>query len=165
MEQSAEEADSDDAPSPRKQKKKAKSSKPSASAAQKSSTKKPLKTAATESSVQSKDLTHVSKRTKKPLPKKVAGQPLTPAAVLHNDEDTIDLSIDEDLSDEALEMLIKSKQEAEIFSDLPLFDVGILNNFIVEWFDDQSISIDSLQLSVGINVTFHEAIDNELALA
>ena len=63
------------------------------------------------------------------------------------------------------EMLIKSKQEAEIFSDLPLFDVDILNNFIDEWFDDQNISIDSLQLPVGTSVTFHSAIANELALA
>ena len=86
----------------------------------------------------------MSKRTKKPLPKKIAGQPLTPAVILRNEQDTIDVLSDEDLGDEALEMLIKSKQEAEIFSDLPLFDVGILNNFIVEWFDDQSISIDSL---------------------
>ena len=75
------------------------------------------------------------------------------------------MSSDEDLGDEALGMLIKSKQEAEIFNDLPLFDVNILNNFIVEWFDDQSISIDNLQLPVDISVTFHGAIANELALA
>ena len=62
-------------------------------------------------------------------------------------------------------MLIKSKQEAEIFNDLPLFDADILNNFIDEWFDDQSISIDDLQLPVDISVTFHRAIANELALA
>ena len=62
-------------------------------------------------------------------------------------------------------MLIKSKQEEEIFNDLPLFDVDILNNFIDEWFDDQSISIDDLQLPVDISVTFHGAIANELALA
>ena len=43
-------------------------------------------------------------------------------------------------------MLIKSKQEAEIFQDLPLFDADILNNFIDEWFEDQSINIDDLQL-------------------
>ena len=88
----------------------------------------------------------MSKRTLKPLPKKVSGQALTPAAVLRNEEDTIDLSSDEDLGDETLEMLIKSKQETEIFNDLPLFDVNILNNFIDEWFDDQSITIDDLQL-------------------
>ena len=62
-------------------------------------------------------------------------------------------------------MLIKSKQEAEIFNDQPLFDVNILNNFIDEWFDDQSISIDDLQLPVDISVTIHGAIANELALA
>ena len=75
------------------------------------------------------------------------------------------LSSDDNLGDEALEMLIKSKQEAEIFNDLPLFDVDILNNFINELFDDQSISIDDLQLPVDISVTFHGAIANELALA
>ena len=91
-------------------------------------------------------------------PKKISGHELTLAAVLHNEDDTIDLSSDEDLGDDALEMLIKSKQEAEIFNDLPLFDVDILNNFIDEWFDDQSISIDDLQLPVDISVTFHGAI-------
>ena len=94
---------------------------------------------------------------------KSSGHELTPAAVLRNEEDTIDLSSDEDLGDESLEML--SKQEAEIFNDLPLFDVDILNNFIDEWFDDQSISIDDLQLPVDIIVTFHGAIANELSLA
>ena len=91
--------------------------------------------------MQSEDLSCMSKRTKKPLPKKSTGQPLTPFAVLHNEDDAIDLSSDEDLGDDALEMLIKSKQEAEIFNNLPLFDVDILNNFIDEWFDNQDISI------------------------
>ena len=40
-----------------------------------------------------------------------------------------------------------------------------MNNFIDEWFDDESISIDDLQLPVDISVTFHGAIANELALA
>ena len=34
------------------------------------------------------------------------------------------MSSDEDLADDALEQLIKSKEEAEIFNDLPLFDVA-----------------------------------------
>ena len=75
VEQSAEEADSDDAPSPPKQKKKAKASKPSASAAPKASTKKSLTTTPPETIVQSEDLSRVSKRTKKPLPKKAIGNP------------------------------------------------------------------------------------------
>ena len=61
--------------------------------------------------------------------------------------------------------MIKSKQEAEIFNDLPLFDVDILNNFIDEWFENPSLSIDDLQLPIGISVSFHGAIANELALA
>ena len=66
---------------------------------------------------------------------KISGHELTPAAVLRNEDETIDLSSDDDLGDDALELLIKSKQEAEIFNDLPLFDVDILNNFIDEWFE------------------------------
>ena len=61
--------------------------------------------------------------------------------------------------------MIKSKQEAEIFQDLPLFNVGILNNFIDEWFENQNINIDDLQLPVDISVTFQGAIANELAIA
>ena len=165
MDQSAGEADSKDAPSPPKEKKqkKAKASKPSSSP--KASTRKTLKTAPPESSVQSEDLSRVSKRTKKPFPKKATGQPLTPYDVLRNEDEAIDLSSDEDLGDDALEMLIKSKQEAEIFDDLPLFDVDILNNFIDEWFDNQDISIDDFQLPVDISVIFHGAIAGELALA
>ena len=53
----------------------------------------------------------------------------------------------------------------KIFNDLPLFDVDILNNFIDEWFDNPSLSIDDLQLPVDISFTFHGAIANELALA
>ena len=62
-------------------------------------------------------------------------------------------------------ILIKRKQEAEIFNDLPLFDVDILNNFIDEWFANPDLSIDDLQLPIGISVSFHSAIANELALA
>ena len=98
--------------------------------------------------MQSEDLSRVSKKVEKTKktkkPKKNSGHELTPAVVLRNEEDTIDLSSDEDLGDDALEQLIKSKQEAEIFNDLPHFDVDILNNFIHEWFDDQSINIDDL---------------------
>ena len=43
--------------------------------------------------------------------------------MLRNEDEAIDMSSDEDLADDALEMLIKSKQEAKIFNDLPLFDV------------------------------------------
>ena len=72
------------------------------------------------------------------------GPALTPAAVLRNENDAIDLSSDDDLADDALEQLIKSKQEAEIFNDLPLFDVEVLNNFIDEWFDTPNLSFDDL---------------------
>ena len=44
-----------------------------------------------------------------PLPH--TGQELTTAAILRNDD--IDLSSDEDLADDALEQLIKSKEEAD----------------------------------------------------
>ena len=93
------------------------------------------------------------------------GQALTPAAVLRNENDAIDLSSDDDRGDDALEQLIKSKQEAEIFNDLPLFDVEILNKFIDEWFDNPDVSFDDLQLPIGLSVAFHGAIAPELALA
>ena len=96
---------------------------------------------------------------------KISGHELTPAAILRNEDETIDLSSDEDLGDDALEMLIKSKQEAEIFNDLPLFDVNILKNFIDEWFDNQDLSFDDLQLPIGVSVAFQGAIAPELALA
>ena len=117
--------------------------------------------------MQSEDLYRVSKKKEKPKkkPMKISGHELTPVVVLRNEDETIDLSSDEDFGDEALEMLIKSKQEAEIFNDLPLFDVYILKNFIDEWFDNPSVSIDDLQLHVDISVTFHGAIANEVALA
>ena len=93
------------------------------------------------------------------------GQALTPAAVLRNENDAIDLSSDDDLGDDTLEKLIKSKQEAEIFNDLPLFDVDILNKFIDEWFDSPNLNFDDLQLPIGLSVSFHGAIAPELALA
>ncbi|XP_048574154.1 uncharacterized protein LOC125554768 [Triticum urartu] len=96
----------------------------------------------TPTTLESEDQSRVSKKTKKP--KKISGHDLTPASILRNEENVINLSSDEDLADDALEMLIKSKQEAEIFKDLPLFDADILNHFIDEWFEDPTINIDDL---------------------
>ena len=62
-------------------------------------------------------------------------------------------------------MVIKSKQEAEIFRHLPLFDADILNHFIDEWFEDPTINIDDLQLHVDISITFQGCIAKELAIA
>ena len=118
---------------------------------------KPLQSAPPESSVQSKDLSCISKKSKKP--KKIYGHDLTPASILRDEENVIDLSSDEDLADDALEMLIKSKQEAEIFKDLPLFDADILNNFIDEWFEDTTLTIGDLQLPIDISVTFQGCIE------
>ena len=96
-----------------------------------------------------------------PLPH--TGQELIAAAILRND--AIDLSSDEDLADDALEQLIKSKEEAEIFNNLPIFDVAIIHNFIDEWFDTPNISFEDLQLPIGLSVAFHGAIASELAIA
>ena len=96
-----------------------------------------------------------------PLPH--TGQELTVVAILRND--AIDLSSDEDLADDALEQLIKSKEEAEIFNDLPLFDVTITHNFTDEWFDMPNISFEDLQLPIGLSVAFQGAIASELAIA
>ena len=93
------------------------------------------------------------------------GQALTPVAILRNENEAIDLSSDDDLDDDALELLIKSKQEVEIFNDLPLFDVDILNKFIYDWFDSPNLSFDDLQLPIGISIAFQGAIAPELALA
>ena len=88
---------------------------------------------------------------------------MTPTAILR--EEHIDLSSDDDLADDALEQLIKSKEEAEIFNYLPLFDVAIIHNFIDEWFDTPKLSFDDLQLPIGLSVSFNGAISSELALA
>ena len=88
---------------------------------------------------------------------------MTPAAILR--EEPIDLSSDEDLADDALEQLIKSKEEAEIFNNLSLFDVAIIHNFIDEWFDTPNLSFEDLQLPIGLSVSFNGAIASELALA
>ena len=152
-------ADSDKAPAPPKPKKlkKPKSSKPSP--APKVSRAKPLATAPPAPSVQSEDLSRISKsEKKKKKPMHTTGPALTPAAILRNETEAIDLSSDDDLGDDALELLIKSKQEAEIFNDLPLFDVDILNNFIDEWFANPDLGIDDLQLPIGISVAFQGAI-------
>ena len=96
------------------------------------------------------------------MPQPHSGQELTAVAILRNDD--IDLSSDEDLADDALEQLIKSKEEAKIFNDLPLFDVTIIHNFIDEWFDTPNISFEDLQLP-GLSVAFHGTIASELAIA
>ena len=134
VDHSVDDSDSDEAPAPPKPKKlkKPKASKPST--APKASRAKPLATAPPAPSVHSEDLSRISKSEKKKKPMQTTGQALTPAAVLRNENEAIDLSSDNDLTDDALELLIKSKQEAEIFNDFPLFDVDILNNFIDEWF-------------------------------
>ena len=96
-----------------------------------------------------------------PLPH--TSQELTATAILRND--TIDLSSDEDLADDALEQLIKSKEEAEIFNNLPLFDMAIIHDLIDEWFEMPNVSFEDLQLPIGLSVAFHGAIVSELALA
>ena len=115
--------------------------------------------------MQSEDLSRISKTEKKKKPIQISGQALTPATILRNENEAIDQSSDDNLGDDTLELLIKSKEEAEIFNDLPLFDVDILNNFIDEWFENPSINLDDLELPIGISVSFHSAIATELALA
>ena len=167
VDHSADNADSDEAPAPPKPQKqeKTKASKPSV--ASKASRAKPLATAPPAPSINSEDLSRISKKKEKPQKENVksSGQALTPAAFLRNKTKAIDLSTDDECGDDALEQLIKSKQEAEIFNDLPLFDVNILDNFIDEWFDNPNLSFDDLQLQIGISVAFQGAIASELALA
>ena len=133
---------SDEAPAvPKpKQTKKPKASKPAP--ASKISRAKPLKTAPPEVSVQSEDVSRVSKPQKAKVPQPHTGKELTAAAILRSE--AIDLSSDEDRADDALEQLIKRKEEAEIFNDLPLFDVTIIHNFIDEWFDTPNIRFEDL---------------------
>ena len=155
VDHSADDTNSDEASAPPKpvKQKKPKASKPSS--APKVSRAKPLATAPPETSVQSEDLSRISKSDKLKKPMQPTGQALIPAVVLRNENEAIDLSSDDDLGDDALELLIKSKQEAEIFNDLPLFDVEVLNNFIDEWFDTPNLSFDDLQLPIGLSVSFH----------
>ena len=157
MDHSDNEADSDEAPAPPPRPQKPKKIKASSSVAPpKASRVKPLATAPPEASVQSEDQSHISKKTeKKKQLVRHTDQALTPAAILC--EDPIDLSSDEDLADDALEQLIKSKEEAEIFNNLPLFDVAIIHNFIDEWFDSPNLSFGDLQLPIGLSVSFNGA--------
>ena len=117
---------------------------------------KPLETAPPAPSINSEDLSRISKKKEKTQKKNVqsSGQALTPAAVLRNETEAIDLSSNDECGDDALEQLIKSKQEAEIFNDMPLLDVNILDNFIDELFDNPNLSFDDLQLPIGISVSF-----------
>ena len=168
MDHSDDDADTDEAPAPTpkpQKQKKAKASK--SSAAPKASRVKPLATAPPAPSNTFEDLSRISKRHEKPNKKPVhrQSQALTPAAVVRNESEAIDLSSDEEFGEDALEQLIKSKQEAEIFNDLPLFDVNILHNFIDEWFDNQDLSFDDLQLPISISVALQGAIAPDLALA
>ena len=100
-------SESDDAPAVLKTNKlkKPKASKPAPSP--KVSRAKPLATAPPEDSVQSEDLSRVSKLQMAKMPLSHTGKELTAAAIRRNKD--IDLSSDEDLADDALEQLIKSK--------------------------------------------------------
>ena len=137
MDHSDNDDDTDEATAPPPKPQKLKKTKASTSAPPpKASRAKPLATAPPKDSVQSEDISRISKKTEKK--KKIiknTDQTLTPAAILR--EEPIDLSSDEDLADDALEQLIKSKEEAEIFNNLALFDVAIIHNFNDEWFDTQ----------------------------
>ena len=82
-----------------KQLKKPKASKPASSP--KISKAKPLATAPPEDSVQSEDVSRVSKPQKAKMPQPHTGKELTAVAILRNE--AIDLSSDEDLGDDALE--------------------------------------------------------------
>ena len=145
VDHAADDADSDEAPAPPKPQKQKKSKASNPTSAPKVSQVKPLATAPPAPSY-SEDQSWVSKRKEKPQNKIVQRsiQALTTAAVLRNESEAIDLSSDDEFGDDALEELIKSKQEAEIFNDLPLFDVTILDNFIDEWFDNPDLSFDDL---------------------
>ena len=107
VDQPADDADSDEAPAPLKPKKlkKPKASKPAP--APKVPRVKPLATAPPEVSVQSEDLSRISKPSKVKMPLQPTSQALTAAAILRND--AIDLYSNDDLGDDALEKLIKSK--------------------------------------------------------
>jgi hypothetical protein len=101
-----------------------------------------------------------------PKAKLSAGRGSKPPQVIQADDDIVDLSEDEDLADDALEAVIKNKQEeSDILKDLALFDVEILETFIDEWFQDKHISMDDLQLPIGISVTLQGFIAAEMAIA
>ena len=109
VDEPTDDAESDEAPAPPKPKKlkQPKASKPAS--APKVSRAKPLATAPPEDSVQSEDLSRISKPSRVKMPLQHTSQELTVAAILRND--AIDLSSDEDLADDTLEQLIKSKEE------------------------------------------------------
>ena len=102
VDEPADDADSDEAPAPPKpvKQKKPKASKPSS--VTKVSRAKPLASAPLEASVQSEDLSRISKSDKMKKPMQPTGQALTPAAVLRNENEAIDLSRNDDLGDDAL---------------------------------------------------------------
>ena len=101
MNEPAADTESKDAPAvPKpKQLKKPKASKPAPSP--KISRAKPLATAPPEDSVQSEDVSRISKPQKAKVPQPHTGKELTAAAILCSE--AIDLSSDEDLGDDALE--------------------------------------------------------------
>ena len=111
MDHSDNEADSDEAPAPPSKPQKQKKLKASKPVPPKASHAKPLATAPPEASVQSEDQSRISKKTeqKKKLVRHTDQAP-TPTAILR--DNPIDLSSDEDLAKDALEQLIKSKEEA-----------------------------------------------------
>ena len=105
VDHSNDDADTDEAPAPTpkpQKQKKAKASKPST--APKASRVKLLETAPPAPSNASEDLSHVSKKREKPQKKPVQrhSQALTPAAVLRNESEAIDLSSDEEFGNDAL---------------------------------------------------------------
>ena len=89
---------------------------------------------------------------------------MKPSSTVVDEDNLIDLS-DDDYDSDALENIIKSKQEDDKrLKNLPLFDPDILHNFIDEWFEDPTITIDDLQLPIGISVTFQGFVGEELTI-
>ena len=77
----------------------------------------------------------------------------------------IELS-DDEFDDEALARLIQQKEEeAKLLKDLPLIDPVLFEHFIDEWFADPSLTIDALQLPIGLSVTFQGLVNEELTVA
>lgn len=73
---------------------------------------------------------------------------------------------DDEFDDEALAQLIQQKQEeAKCLEDLPLFDANIICEFIDEWFADLTLTVDSLELPIGMSVTFQGLVNEELTVA
>src|SRR4051812_46740211 len=103
VDHSDDDADIDEAPAPTPKPQKQKKTKASRSGAPpKAPRVKPLATAPPEDSVQSEDLSRISKKTEKKIKNvRNTDQTLTPAAILRDEH--VDLSSDEDLADDALE--------------------------------------------------------------